>query len=403
MLALFIEESRKDLAALTAALDRQDKEAAASILHKNLPLWETVRLDFPLSHLRELVTEPATEWTNRQSMEMRDIIRAVEKLIVYAENTGGKPMKTILIIEDDIVFSRSISNWLVKKGMKTECVATLANARKAIGQKEFDLILADLRLPDGNSTSLLKWMNEKYYSIPFLIMTNYGQVENAVTTMQLGAINYLCKPVQPDNLLALITEILDKNDNEQEFYRGESPKAHEMYRLIEMIACADISVLLRGASGTGKEHIAAEIHARSHRKNKPYLAIDCGAISDELAASEFFGHQKGAFTGAESDKVGLFRAVNGGTLFLDEIGNLSYKTQMLLLRALQEKRCKPVGSTKEYSFDIRLVAATNENLEKPSEKDASGKTCSTGSMSSLCGFLHWQNAGKTSFLWLIFS
>ena len=134
-------------------------------------------------------------------------------------------MKTILIIEDDIVFSRSISNWLVKKGMKTECVATLANARKAIGQKEFDLILADLRLPDGNSTSLLKWMNEKYYSIPFLIMTNYGQVENAVTTMQLGAINYLCKPVQPDNLLALITEILDKNDNEQEFYRGESPKA----------------------------------------------------------------------------------------------------------------------------------------------------------------------------------
>lgn len=273
-------------------------------------------------------------------------------------------MKTILIIEDDIVFSRSISNWLVKKGMKTECVATLANARKAIGQKEFDLILADLSLPDGNSTSLLKWMNEKYYSIPFLIMTNYGQVENAVTTMQLGAINYLCKPVQPDNLLALITEILDKNDNEQEFYRGESPKAHEMYRLIEMIACADISVLLRGASGTGKEHIAAEIHARSHRKNKPYLAIDCGAISDELAASEFFGHQKGAFTGAESDKVGLFRAVNGGTLFLDEIGNLSYKTQMLLLRALQEKRCKPVGSTKEYSFDIRLVAATNENLEK---------------------------------------
>ena len=185
-----------------------------------------------------------------------------------------------------------------------------------------------------------------------------------MTTMQLGAINYLCKPVQPDNLLALITEILDKNDNEQEFYRGESPKAHEMYRLIEMIACADISVLLRGASGTGKEHIAAEIHARSHRKNKPYLAIDCGAISDELAASEFFGHQKGAFTGAESDKVGLFRAVNGGTLFLDEIGNLSYKTQMLLLRALQEKRCKPVGSTKEYSFDIRLVAATNENLEK---------------------------------------
>lgn len=277
-------------------------------------------------------------------------------------------MKTILIIEDDIVFSRSISNWLVKKNMKTECVASLANARKTIEQKEFDLILADLRLPDGNSTSLLEWMNGKYYSIPFLIMTNYGQVENAVTAMQLGAINYLCKPVQPDKLLALITEILNKNDNQQDFYRGESPQAHEMYRLIEIIARADISALLRGASGTGKEHIAAEIHARSHRKNKPYFAIDCGAIPDELAASEFFGHRKGAFTGAESDKVGLFRAVDGGTLFLDEIGNLSNKTQMLLLRALQEKRCRPVGSTKEYSFDIRLVAATNENLEKAIEE-----------------------------------
>lgn len=277
-------------------------------------------------------------------------------------------MKTILIIEDDIVFSRSISNWLVKEGMKTDCVTTLANARKAIEQKAFDLILADLRLPDGNSTSLLEWMNKKYYSTPFLIMTNYGQVENAVAAMRLGAINYLCKPVQPDKLLALITEILDKDNNKQDFYRGESPKAHEIYRLIEMIACADISVLLRGASGTGKEHAAAEIHARSHRKNKPYFAIDCGAIPDELAASEFFGHRKGAFTGAESDKVGLFRAVDGGTLFLDEIGNLSNKTQMLLLRALQEKRCRPVGSTKEYSFDIRLVSATNEKLEKAIEE-----------------------------------
>lgn len=139
-------------------------------------------------------------------------------------------MKTILIIEDDIIFSRSISNWLVKEGMKTDCVTTLANARKAIEQKAFDLILADLCLPDGNSTSLLEWMNKKYYSTPFLIMTNYGQVENAVATMRLGAINYLCKPVQPDKLLALITEILDKDNNKQDFYRGESPKAHEMYQ-----------------------------------------------------------------------------------------------------------------------------------------------------------------------------
>ena len=277
-------------------------------------------------------------------------------------------MRTILIVEDDIIFSRSISNWLTKKGIGIECVTTLASARKAIVRTEFDVILADLRLPDGNSTSLLEWMNEKHCSIPFIIMTNYGQVENAVIAMQLGAINYLCKPIQPDKLLALISEIFKKESKVLEFYRGESVKAREMYRQIKLIAFADISVLLRGASGTGKEHVAYEIHAQSHRKNKPYVPIDCGAISDELVASEFFGHQKGSFTGADSDKIGLFRAADGGTLFLDEIGNLSYKTQMRLLRALQEKRCKPVGSTKEYSFDIRLVAATNENLEKAIEE-----------------------------------
>lgn len=276
-------------------------------------------------------------------------------------------MKTILIIEDDVVFSRTISNWLEKKGMKTSSVTTLVNARKAIIGTEFDLILADLRLPDGNSTSLLEWMNEKHYSIPFLIMTNYGQVENAVAAMQLGAINYLCKPIQPDKLLSLVTETLNKDNGRIDFYRGDSAKAQELYRQIKLIAFADISVLLRGASGTGKEHIAYEIHTQSHRKNKPYITIDCGAIPDELAASEFFGHQKGSFTGADNDKTGLFRAADGGTLFLDEIGNLSYKTQMLLLRALQEKRCKPIGSTKEYSFDIRLIAATNENLEKAIE------------------------------------
>lgn len=277
-------------------------------------------------------------------------------------------MKTILIIEDDIIFSRTISNWLIKKGMKTFCVATIANARKAIEEKEFDLILADLRLPDGNSTTLLKWMKEKYHSVPFLIMTNYGQVENAVTAMQLGAINYLCKPVQPDKLFALISGVLDKKGKNTDFYRGGSKKAREMYRQISMIAFSDISVLLRGASGTGKEHIAYEIHAQSHRKNKAYFTIDCGAIPDELAASEFFGHRKGAFTGADGDKTGLFRAADGGTLFLDEVGNLSYKTQQLLLRALQEKHCKPIGSTKEYSFDIRLIAATNENLERAIEE-----------------------------------
>lgn len=244
-------------------------------------------------------------------------------------------------------------------------MTALAPARKALASDEFDLVLADLRLPDGNSTELLRWMHEKCLAVPFLIMTNYGQVENAVEAMQLGAANYLCKPVHPDRLLeAIRKEFSRPRHNVTEFYRGESDKAREMYRRIGLVAPSDISVLLRGASGTGKEHIARELHEQSRRRNRPYLTLDCGSISEELASSEFFGHRKGAFTGAENDKAGLFQEADGGTLFLDEIGNLSYKNQMRLLRALQEKCYRPVGSTRERGFDIRLIAATNENLEE---------------------------------------
>ena len=273
-------------------------------------------------------------------------------------------MKAILIIEDDIIFSRTISNWLVKQGMKTQCVTTIADARRAIAGKAFSLILADMRLPDDNSLSLLEWMKEKRCTVPVIIMTNYGEVENAVTAIKLGATDYLRKPVQPDILLELIAGIREEDSGKPSFYRGESSKTQEMYRQIELIACADISVLLRGASGTGKEHVAHEIRERSHRRDRPYIPVDCGTIPEDLAASEFFGHLRGAFTGAENDKAGLFRTADRGTLFLDEIGNLSYRTQVMLLRALQEKRYRPLGDTKEYPFDIRLIAATNENLEK---------------------------------------
>ena len=274
-------------------------------------------------------------------------------------------MKNILIIEDDVVFSRSISNWLKKKGMATGHVSTLSAARKELQVKKFDLVLADLRLPDGSSMELLKWMKGKYYSIPFLIMTSYGQVENAVEAMQLGASNYLCKPVQPDRLWEVIEKEFSRPQHgSTEFYRGESEKAREMYRLIGPVARSDMSVLLRGASGTGKEHIAAEIHEWSLRRHKPFVAVDCGAVSDDLVRSEFFGYCKGAFTGADSDKAGLFQAAEGGTLFLDEIGNLAPVNQMKLLRALQEKRYLPVGAVRERPFDIRLIAATNADLEK---------------------------------------
>ena len=217
-------------------------------------------------------------------------------------------MKTILILEDDVIFSRSIGNWLKKKGMATEHAATLSAARKALSAREFDLVLADLRLPDGNSTSLLEWMNERFYATPFLIMTNYGQVENPVEAMQLGAVNYLCKPVQPDRLLEAIGKIFSRPRHDgNEFYRGESAKAREMYQLVGLVARSDISVLIRGASGTGKEHIARELHEQSHRRDKPFVPVDCGTITGDLAKSEFFGHRKGTFTGAYGDRYGLFQ------------------------------------------------------------------------------------------------
>ena len=238
-------------------------------------------------------------------------------------------MKTILILEDDVIFSRSIGNWLKKKGMATEHAATLSAARKALSAREFDLVLADLRLPDGNSTSLLEWMNERFYATPFLIMTNYGQVENAVEAMQLGAVNYLCKPVQPDRLLEAIGKIFSRPRHDgNEFYRGESAKAREMYQLVGLVARSDISVLIRGASGTGKEHIARELHEQSHRRDKPFVPVDCGTITGDLAKSEFFGHRKGTFTGAYGDRYGLFQVADGGTLFLDEIGELAVKGQL---------------------------------------------------------------------------
>ena len=272
-------------------------------------------------------------------------------------------MKNILIIEDDVVFSRSISNWLKKKGMATAHVATLSAARKELQAKEFDLVLADLRLPDGSSMELLRWMKGKHYSIPFLIMTSYGQVENAVEAMQLGASNYLCKPVQPDRLWEVIEKEFSRPQHgSTEFYRGESEKSREMYRLIGPVARSDMSVLLRGASGTGKEHIAAEIHERSLRRHKPFVAVDCGAVSDDLVRSEFFGYCKGAFTGADSDKAGLFQAAEGGTLFLDEIGNLSLPMQSKLLTAIEKRQISRLGSTQTMPIDVRLICATNADI-----------------------------------------
>ena len=205
--------------------------------------------------------------------------------------------------------------------------------------------------------------------MPFLIMTGYGDIPGAVEAVKKGADNYLPKPVQTEKVLDVIRELLERKEKrerpEQAFYVCKCPAAVKLQELVRLVAPADsLSVLIRGASGTGKEWVARQIHALGRRPDAPFVAVDCGALPRELAASELFGHKKGAFTGATEDKTGMFAAANHGTLFLDEIGNLNMETQVLLLRALQEKRYRPVGGKEEMQADIRLLTATNEDLER---------------------------------------
>lgn len=324
--------------------------------------------------------------------------------------------KRILIVDDDITFALMLRTWLSKHGFEVESVSSVAAARTALSGGEFSLVLSDMRLPDQDGVSLLQWMSGQGLDLPVIVMTGYAEIQNAVLCMKLGARDYIAKPVQPDELMKKIREALTADpipeaaaaptsaatssaatstvtaapaaeedrwyrgggrarrrgaaaddtgapQGEPDYIEGHSDPARRLYEYIRLVSPTNMSVLINGASGTGKEHVAQLIHQGSRRAAKPFVAVDCGAIPRELAASEFFGHVKGSFTGALADKVGAFQAADGGTLFLDEVGNLSYETQVQLLRALQERRIRPVGSNREIPVDIRVVAATNEDLE----------------------------------------
>lgn len=297
-------------------------------------------------------------------------------------------MKQILIVEDDITFGTMLKSWLGKKGFDASTISSVSKAKKAIENQKPDIILSDLRLPDEDGTQLLVWLNDNGLKIPFIIMTSYAEIQSAVMAMKLGANDYISKPVNPDELLKKIDEALYSSKVSQQntlpekekktktiaqtdssrYLEGTSEVAKQLYSHVALVAPINMSVLINGASGTGKEYVAKRIHELSPRKDKPFIAIDCGAIPKELAASEFFGHLKGSFTGALANKTGAFEEANGGTVFLDEIGNLSYEVQIQLLRALQERKIRPVGSAKEIQVDIRLVSATNEDLQKAIEK-----------------------------------
>lgn len=292
-------------------------------------------------------------------------------------------MSKILLIEDDISFCKLLEKFLIKKAYDVTVAFSAEEARLAMKKESFDLILTDLRLPDSDGIGLMSEFKTSNPEIPVVLMTGYSDVNTAVKAIKNGAADYISKPFNPDEVLLVITNALKNsevenvptkeikapkkkeiNSSENEFVRGISVASKKLLDHIHLVSPTDMSVLIIGESGTGKEIIAKSIHQQSTRKNNNFIAVDCGAIPKELAASEFFGHLKGSFTGAISDKMGYFEAANGGTLFLDEIGNLSYENQIQLLRALQERKIKPVGSNKEINVDIRIITATNEDLRE---------------------------------------
>ena len=324
--------------------------------------------------------------------------------LFYLEKTKRQKdcndMEKILIVEDDIAFGTMIQTWLRKKGFEVEKTTSVKAAIQAWEKLEsgFDLVLSDLRLPDHDGIFLLQWMRKHGMQVPFIVMTSYAEIQNVVLAMKSGATDYVAKPFHPDILLEKIKEAIknhntsslsEKNIEQREatgnqepidnkkvsgnmeskgnvdvpkYLEGESEASRKLYSFVSLVAPTPMSVLILGASGTGKEYVARRIHELSQRAGKPFFALDCGAIPKDVAASEFFGHSKGAFTGADQDKKGAFEIANGGTLFLDEMGNLNYEVQVQLLRALQEREIRPLGSNKEIDIDIRLVCATNENL-----------------------------------------
>lgn len=271
----------------------------------------------------------------------------------------------ILIVEDNVVLSQLQKEWLEKSGYEVVTAMNEPIARRLIRKQTFDLILSDVRLPEGNGISLLEWLNKEKIRIPFVIMTEYASFSDAVHAVKLGAKDYLPKPVHKEKLLELVREFLKPLSSireEKAILRRNSPKAKEVERLALLAAPSDISVMILGANGTGKESVAQSIHQNSDRRDQPFIVVNCGGIPTELAASHFFGHTKGAFTGADNDRKGCFGMADGGTLFLDEVGNMPLELQVMLLRVLQERVYSPVGSHKELAADVRIISATNEDL-----------------------------------------
>jgi len=291
----------------------------------------------------------------------------------------------ILIVEDDIAFLKMLSTFLQRKGYDVTGVSSIKEAKDSLGAITFPLVITDLKLPDDTGLTLLEYVKQVSPATRVIMMTGYAEVTSAVEAIKKGALDYISKPFRPEELLMIMhqakkeqvssevikTEPITSNDTapkttvmltKPNFVSGISELSKKFHQYLKLVGPTNMGVLIQGESGTGKEVAAQAIHRYSDRCDNSFVAVDCGAIPKEIAASEFFGHIKGSFTGAVTDKKGHFEAAHEGTLFLDEVGNLSYENQIQLLRALQERKIKPVGSNTEIEVDVRIISATNEDL-----------------------------------------
>ncbi|TVQ14340.1 MAG: sigma-54-dependent Fis family transcriptional regulator [Bacteroidetes bacterium] len=295
-------------------------------------------------------------------------------------------MAKVLIVDDDVNFCVILKSYLGRKGYEADEAYTCNDALRLLQKNGYDVVLTDFRLPDKNGLELLKEIKDKNSDAVVILMTAYADIRMAVKAIKLGAFEYVTKPVNPEEILMYIKKGMGRQPSLEtpghaektvinskgnlEYVYASSKESRAIHDYIALVSPTDMSVIIQGESGTGKEYIARKIHEQSKRKSHPFVAIDCGSLSKELAGSEFFGHIKGSFTGALNDKTGQFEAANKGTLFLDEIGNLSYEVQVKLLRAIQERKIRKIGSNKDISVDVRLITATNEDLRESVRRGA---------------------------------
>lgn len=294
-------------------------------------------------------------------------------------------MKSILIVEDDLTFSHMLKAWFTKKKFNVRTASSLSETKKKFIESIPEIVICDLRLPKDSGLTILEWIKSKHPNTVVLMMTGYADIQSAVTAIKLGAYDYISKPLNPDELFNKINEAIPQKETEKTsrkkseiaekqtlpnvknienvYVKGTSESFKKLYDFVDLVAPTKLTVLIKGESGVGKEHIARMIHEKSEYSSGPFVAVDCGVISKELAASDFFGHIKGAFTGAIENKTGYFLSANKGTLFLDEIGNLPVDIQTQLLRVLQEMKIKQVGSEKDIEIDVRVLTATNEDID----------------------------------------